>query len=115
MDVDVERSRGDGCESERSAASGDERNRPQRRPRDDRVEVNRYLVTALRRREAYLFSLLTNCEGRPYSRRCRVGCDFRRAVVTSPSGRQDAPWCVRTLLRRSFDTPSYNAVRRRIV
>jgi hypothetical protein len=35
MDVVVERSRGDGCESERSAASGDERNRPQRRPIDD--------------------------------------------------------------------------------
>jgi hypothetical protein len=34
-DLDVKRSRGDGCESERSAASGDERNRPQRRPRDD--------------------------------------------------------------------------------
>jgi hypothetical protein len=30
-----QRSRGDGCELERSAASGDERNRPQRRPRDD--------------------------------------------------------------------------------
>jgi hypothetical protein len=30
-------SRGDGCELERSAASGNERNRPWRRPRDDFV------------------------------------------------------------------------------
>jgi hypothetical protein len=34
-DVDVKRSRGDGCELERSAASGDERNRPWRRPCGD--------------------------------------------------------------------------------
>jgi hypothetical protein len=40
-DVDVERSRGDGCELERSAASGDERNRPWRRPRDDNIKKDR--------------------------------------------------------------------------
>jgi hypothetical protein len=33
----------------------------------------------------------------------------RCAVIASPSGRQDAPWCVRTLRRRSFNTPSYIA------
>jgi hypothetical protein len=36
LNGDVKPSRDDGCELERSTASADERNRPQRRPRDDK-------------------------------------------------------------------------------